>query len=146
MYFIWNPLYSSSLWHPAQEKEEIKTNNLLLFSVRSQITRVSFSLWMFGWSDFRSGRSFSSWENPSSIIIPSMVVIIYVKHQKQYFGWLNKRIAHNWASQCWAVHHFNVPVLSDILDRFIALHYTDWDGAAPVRQSEALPLRHGHVT
>ena len=27
----------------------------------------------------------------------------------------------------YAVHHFNVPVASDILDRFIALHYTDWE-------------------
>jgi hypothetical protein len=26
-----------------------------------------------------------------------------------------------------AVHHFNVPVASDILDRFIAVHYTDWE-------------------
>ena len=26
-----------------------------------------------------------------------------------------------------AVHHFNVPVALDVLDRFIALHYTDWE-------------------
>ena len=26
-----------------------------------------------------------------------------------------------------AVHHFNVPALLDVLDRFIALHYTDWE-------------------
>ena len=25
------------------------------------------------------------------------------------------------------VHHFNVPALLDVLDRFIALHYTDWE-------------------
>ena len=25
------------------------------------------------------------------------------------------------------VHHFNVPVPADVLDRFIALHYTDWE-------------------
>ena len=32
---------------------------------------------------------------------------------------------------CWdgglAVHHFNVPARLDVLDRFIALHYTDWE-------------------
>ena len=26
-----------------------------------------------------------------------------------------------------AVHHFNVPAPLDVLDRFIALHYTDWE-------------------
>ena len=26
-----------------------------------------------------------------------------------------------------AVHHFNVPARLDVLDRFIALHYTDWE-------------------
>ena len=26
-----------------------------------------------------------------------------------------------------AVHHFNVPVWPDVFDRFIALHYTDWE-------------------
>ena len=26
-----------------------------------------------------------------------------------------------------AVHHFNVPVAPDISDRFMVLHYTDWE-------------------
>ena len=26
-----------------------------------------------------------------------------------------------------AVHHFNVPVAPDVSDRFMVLHYTDWE-------------------
>ena len=37
-----------------------------------------------------------------------------------------RREAADWRAVL-AVHHFNVPALLDVLDRFIALHYTDWE-------------------